>query len=188
MQKRAPASVLAKLKQCVLNTPNGSPVTIPAYPGGFEFWNSDIQGNLGTLETVSRYYRSTTLGAHACTPTLTKITAQEWKFSQADGPGADQNNRVSVEHAYEIGWLKKFMEAQVDQPNGIACRDLNAQFFDRTPNCPGNRMQPIFGALPSEQNPDFIAMSQWLNGDAKGWVSLMPVARGTAVISQDIVC
>ena len=33
------------------------------------------------------------------------------------------------------------------------------------------RLQPIFGSLPSYANPDFIAMSQWLNGDAQCWVS-----------------
>ncbi|KAL8777951.1 MAG: hypothetical protein Q9213_007637 [Squamulea squamosa] len=49
------------------------------------------------------------------------------------------------------------------------CKDANDQFFDRG-SCPDNRMEPIVNSLPSLKNLDFIAMSQWLNGDAKGWV------------------
>ena len=169
MHKRRPDQPIPKINQCVLNTPNAWPVTIPAYPGGFEFYTSDTSGILGTLTTISRYYRSTTTGAPACTPTITQINAAQWTFQQSGN--VPENDKVSVDHAYEIGFLKSFMESIVDQPNGVQCADLNKQFFDVGTSCDDNRLQPIFGSLPSYQNPDFIAMSQWLNGDAKGWVS-----------------
>ncbi|KAL8710194.1 MAG: hypothetical protein Q9225_007328 [Loekoesia sp. 1 TL-2023] len=165
--KRGAAKPLTKLNQCNLQTPNNLPVTIPAYPGGFEFYTSDTLGQLGSLTTISRYYRSTTTGNPACTPTITQINAAQWTFSQTGN--VPENDKVSVDHAYEIGFLKSFMESLIDKSNGITCKDANAQFFDQG-TCPDNRLEPIFGSLPSFQNPDFIAMSQWLNGDAKGWV------------------
>ena len=169
MAKRRPDVPIPRINNCILRTPNNWPVTTPAYPGGYEFWNSEKGGVLGTLDTVSRYYRSTTSGAPACTPTITQINANQWTFPQS-GPNVPENDKVSVDHAYEIGFLKGFMESIIDKPNGVTCPNANAQFFD-TGNCADNRLQPIFGSLPSYANPDFIAMSQWLNGDAKGWVS-----------------
>lgn len=80
------------------------------------------------------------------------------------------NDVISVDHAYENGFLTSFMESIIDERNGITCSIANAQFFD-TGSCADNRLEPIFGSLASYANPDFIAMSQWLNGDAKGWVS-----------------
>lgn len=59
------------------------------------------------------------------------------------------------------------MQSVVDA--GLPCAVLNSQFFTTT-GCPQNRLEPIFGSLASYLNPDFIAMSQYLNGDAKGWV------------------
>ncbi len=169
MAKRRPDVPIPKINNCILATPNNWPVTTPAYPGGYEFWASDKSGVLGPLTTVSRYYRSTTFGAPACTPTITKIDAVQWTFQQS-GPNVPENDKVSVDHAYEIGFLKSFMESIIDQPSGVTCSNANKQFFD-TGNCADNRLQPIFGSLPSYANPDFVAMSQWLNGDAKGWVS-----------------
>ncbi|KAL8700003.1 MAG: hypothetical protein Q9201_005684 [Fulgogasparrea decipioides] len=165
--KRKPDAAIVAINKCALQTPNGFLVTIPAYPGGFEFYNSDIRNQLGSLTTISRYYRSTTVGSPACTPTITRIDAAGWTFSQSGNVA--QNDRISVDHAYEIGFLKSFMESIIDQTGGMTCKDANVQFFDKG-NCPDNRMEPIFGSLPSFKNPDFIAMSQWLNGDAKGWV------------------
>ncbi|KAL8773774.1 MAG: hypothetical protein Q9209_001542 [Squamulea sp. 1 TL-2023] len=165
--KRRPDAPMVTINKCMLQTPNGVPVTIPAYPGGFEFYNSDIGNQLGSLTTISRYYRSTTVGSPACTPTITKIDAAGWTFSQSGN--VPENDKISVDHAYEIGFLKSFMESIIDKTNGMTCKDANTQFFDRG-NCQANRMEPIFGSLPSFKNPDFIAMSQWLNGDAKGWV------------------
>ena len=167
IRKRRGDVPIPRINGCNLKTPQNWPVTTPAYPGGYEFYTSDTKGALGTLTTISRYYRSTTFGAPACTPTITRIDADAWTFSQ-NGP-APENDKVSVDHAYEIGFLKSFMESIIDKPNGLTCANANSQFFD-TGNCPDNRLQPIFGSLPSLQNPDFVAMSQWLNGDAKGWV------------------
>ena len=170
-KRRGPVPV-PKINDCNLRTPQAWPVTTPGYPGGYEFYTSDTKGELGTLTTISRYYRSTTFGAPACTPTITRIDADAWTFQQ-NGPAIPENDKVSVDHAYEIGFLKSFMESIIDRPNGLTCANANSQFFD-TGSCPDNRLQPIFGSLPSFENPDFIAMSQWLNGDAKGWVRYCP--------------
>ena len=180
MGKRARPSVpIPKINNCVLRTPAPWPVTIPAYPGGFELYTSDKNGQLGPLTTISRYYRSTTAGAPACTPTITKINADQWTFPQS-GQGIPENDKVSCDHAYEIGFLRSFMEDIIDKPNGVTCSIANTQFFD-TGTCPDNRLQPIFASLPSYTNPEFVAMSQWLNGDAKGWVSdAMPAKLQTA--------
>ena len=166
LAKRRPDVPFAKINDCNLRTPYNWPVTTPAYPGGYEFYTSDTQGVLGTLTSISRYYRSTT--APACTPTITQINADQWNFPQS-GPGIPENDKISVDHAYEIGFLKSFMESIIDKSNGLTCAHANSQFFD-SGSCPDNRLQPIFGSLPSYRNLDFIAMSQWLNGDAKGWV------------------
>lgn len=88
----------------------------------------------------------------------------------ASGPNVPENDKVSLDYAFEIGFLKSSRESIIDKANGVTCADANAQFFN-TGNCPGNRLQPIFGSLPSYANLDFIAMYELLNGDAKGWVS-----------------
>lgn len=166
--KRKPEVPIPKINNCVLQTPNNWAVTTPAYPGGYEFYTSDTLGALGTLTAVSRYYRSTTIGAPACTPTITQIDAAQWTFKQSGK--VPENDKVSVDHAYETHFLKSFVESIIAKTDGMSCNDANAQFFDKG-SCPANRLEPIFGSLPSFSNPDFVAISQWLNGDAKGWVS-----------------
>lgn len=70
--KRRAEIPVPKLNKCNLQTPNNMQVTIPAYPGGFELYMSDTMNQLGTLTSISRYYRSTATGAPACTPTITQ--------------------------------------------------------------------------------------------------------------------
>ncbi|KAL8935051.1 MAG: hypothetical protein Q9211_004906, partial [Gyalolechia sp. 1 TL-2023] len=89
----------------------------------------------------------------------------------------DQNEIISVDHAYENGWLQGFFESIIDPPNPVqpvlSCAAANAIFFNQyqgAPGCAVNRMAPIYDALASNTNPDFVVMSQWLNGDAKGWI------------------
>ena len=55
--KRRPAVSITEINGCDLQTPNNRPVTIPSYPGGFEFYTSDTKNLLGTLTSISRYYR-----------------------------------------------------------------------------------------------------------------------------------
>ena len=184
MAKRRLDNPVPKINNCILRTPNNWPVTTPAFPGGYAFWKLETDGVLGSLTTVSRYYRSTNIGVPACTPTIARISAQEWTFGQS-GPVPAENDKVSIDHAYEVGFLKSFMQSIIDQPDGMTCSDANSQFFD-TGSCPDNRLQPIFGSLPSYANPDFIAMSQWLNGVAKGWVSNSVPNLSTATAVKSI--
>lgn len=60
--------------------------------------------------------------------------------------------------------------------DSLNCNDMNTIFFDAT--C--NYMAPVFNSLASEDNPDFIVMSQYLNGDAKGWVRTIPSEEAKA--------
>ena len=107
----------------------------------------------------------TQTGTPACTPALAKVDIAAW--SRTQGPA--NNGYISIDHAYENGFLQSFMQSVID--SGLPCAVLNTQFFTTT-GCPENRLEPIFGSLASNLNPDFVAMSQYLNGDAKGWVSL----------------
>ncbi|MCJ1229426.1 hypothetical protein MMC12_006092 [Toensbergia leucococca] len=168
MAKRAPKSAYAKINNCILRTPNGKPVTRPAYPDGNNFLASDKITSLGTLTTVSRYYKSAAFGAPACTPTITRLQASEWTSERNNGKVVT-NDEVTVDHAYEIHFLKGFMESVIDQQNGLTCPNATEQFFT-TGDCADNRLAPIFDSLPSYKNPDFIVMSQWLNGVAKAYV------------------
>lgn len=147
MAKRRPDVPIPKINACILRTPNNLPVTTPAYPGGYEFWSSETAGVLGTLTTASRYYRSTTFGAPACTPTIARINAGQWTFQQS-GLNVPENDKVSVDHAYEIGFLKSFMESIVDQPNGVTCSNANAPFFD-TGNYADNRYSQFLVPSPA---------------------------------------
>ena len=79
----------------------------------------------------------------------------------------------------ENGWLAAFMKSIIDAGgSSLSCGDTNKIFF--TPYC--NFMAPIYNGLASEDNPDFIVMSQYLNGDAKGFVSLHLVSSSSARI------
>ncbi|KAL8993521.1 MAG: hypothetical protein Q9188_007310 [Gyalolechia gomerana] len=174
LQKRAKGPIAA-INNCQLLTPSNpaQPVTTPDYPGGFAFWQSETNGVLPqSFQAISRYYR-TTDGANAqCAPTVTAVPANALTPNRND-----QNEIVSVDHAYENGWLQGFFESIIDPPNpvqpALSCAAANAIFFNQypgAPSCAVNRMAPIYDALASNTNPDFVVMSQWLNGDAKGWI------------------
>lgn len=75
------------------------------------------------------------------------------KKSNADsktcaGLNVPENDKVSVDHAYEIGFLKSFMESIVDQPNGVTCSNANAPFFD-TGNYADNRYSQFLVPSPA---------------------------------------
>jgi hypothetical protein len=168
LMKRGTPKTLKTISNCILSTPRNQPVTNPAYPGGERFLASDKAGRLGSLATISRYYRSTNVGAPACTPTLTQINAAQWNFQHTGT--VPENDLISIDHAYENTFLMTFMESVIDITDGVTCKNANAHFLS-TGDSKQNRLAPIFNALPSYKNLDFIAMSKWLNGNAKGWVS-----------------
>lgn len=168
---------ISSINNCKLLTPSSppDPVTTPDYPGGYGFWQSDSNGQLPqSFQAISRYYRTSEV-LSKCAPTVTSVPANQLTPDQND-----ENEIVSVDHAYENGWLQGFFEYIIESPNPesnkdqLSCAAANAIFFnvyDGAPGCSVNRMAPIHNALASNINPDFVVMSQWLNGDAKGWVS-----------------
>ncbi|KAL8936881.1 MAG: hypothetical protein Q9216_004697 [Gyalolechia sp. 2 TL-2023] len=173
LQKRAREPV-SSINNCQLLTPSNpaQPVTTPEYPGGFRFWQSETNGVLPqSFQAISRYYR-TTDGINAdCAPTVTAVAANALTPDRND-----PNEIISVDHAYENGWLQGFFESIINPPapaQGLSCAAANAIFFNRyqgAPGCAVNRMAPIYDALASNTNPDFVVMSQYLNGNAKGWI------------------
>ncbi|KAL9608030.1 MAG: hypothetical protein Q9167_007109 [Letrouitia subvulpina] len=172
--KRAKGSI-TKINNCILTTPSSDPVNTPDYPGGFAFWQQDKNGQLpASFQAISRYYRTTDGASQQCAPTVTAVPAQQLTPNQND-----QNEIISVDHAYENGWLQGFMEYIINPPNPqphqpvLSCPAANAIFFNAyqgAQGCQVNRMAPLYNALASNDNPDFVVMSQWLNGDAKGWI------------------
>lgn len=68
----------------------------------------------------------------------------------------------------EKSWIKDFFTQLVDVTTGggkLSCVDLNRVFFP----CKLNVIQDAWSAIASDTNLQyFIAMSQYLNGDAKG--------------------
>ncbi|KAL2037046.1 hypothetical protein N7G274_010173 [Stereocaulon virgatum] len=167
LMKRGLPKTLRTISNCILSTPWNRPVTAPAYPGGEKFLASDKAHRLGSLATISRYYRSTNVGIPACTPTLTQINAAQWDFQRSGK--VPENDLMSIDHAYENTFLTTFMESVIDMTDGVTCKNANTHFFS-TGAINQNRLAPIFNALPSYKNLDFIAMSKWLNGNAKGSV------------------
>ncbi|MCJ1458945.1 hypothetical protein MMC28_009321 [Mycoblastus sanguinarius] len=166
LQKRKTAVTITTINGCNLGTPAGTPVTTPAYPGGFEFWTSETNGVLpASFQTLSRYYKTTQIG---CSPTITAVPANGLSPVQNSG---DVNNENSVDHAYENGWLTAFFQSIINKGGGtLSCNAMNSIFFTTSGTCTANRMEPIFGALASSTNPDFVVMSQFLNGNAKGLI------------------
>lgn len=73
----------------------------------------------------------------------------------------------------EKSWFKGFLEQLVAPSSGsgkLSCNDLNNFFFPKaaTGTCQFNLIQAAWNGIASEKNLDFIAMSQYLNGDGKG--------------------
>ena len=174
-----PASItVTSINQCTLLTPSNPPypVTTPDYLKGHSFWQLDKNNHLpASLQTISRYYRTTNI-AGQCAPTLTSVPANALVPDTVY-----QNNKVTVDHAYENGWLKGFLQYVIESPNPatdqpqLPCAAANAIFFNTYPGsegCAVNRLAPIYNALAGEDHPDFVMMSQFLNSRAKGWVSV----------------
>ena len=63
------------------------------------------------------------------------------------------------------------MMSLLDAPTALSCQQMNTIFFRAVAGCRANRLAPIYSALPSFRNPNFVVMSQFLNGEAKAWVS-----------------
>ncbi|KAL9599991.1 MAG: hypothetical protein Q9219_003460 [cf. Caloplaca sp. 3 TL-2023] len=170
--KRKAKEPVVTINGCQLLTPSNppDPVTTPDYPGGYKFWQSDSNGQLPqSLQAISRYYRTTDGPNQQCAPIVTKVPANALTPKQND-----ENEIVSVDHAYENGWLQGFFESIINGPSQptLDCAGANAIFFNVYPGapCAANRMAPIYNALASYDSPDFVVMSQWLNGQAKGWI------------------
>ncbi|KAL9087051.1 MAG: hypothetical protein Q9165_006879 [Trypethelium subeluteriae] len=168
--KRAQAQTIANVgpegRMCNLNTPSGDSVTIPAFPGGPDVLKSDLADKLaGGTANVPRWY--TTI-VEACSPKVTAIDAASYN--------RDANQQqASMDHSYELHWLKQFFANILDDStssNKVSCNDLNHYFLDAPKGGnTKNRLKPVYDALPSETNiKDFIGMAIQVNR-AKGMIA-----------------
>ncbi|KAG9527372.1 hypothetical protein KCU93_g5257, partial [Aureobasidium melanogenum] len=159
-QKRATASTISSFATCMLPLS----VTRPAYFSPTDMLNADLQGDLQPpFAAISRYDKATASG---CVFTTTRLTANEFRVapSWADITGKYQkdNRRASVDHAYEVHWLKDFMTFLID-PSRFSCTQFIQIYFPQNNACQENLLQPIFDALASDENPDFLILSVYLN-------------------------
>lgn len=71
----------------------------------------------------------------------------------------------------EKDWLKQFFNriiSSTSAPNALTCAQTNQYFFPTSSTCSYNIIQAVWDELAGNSNLKFIAMSQYLNGDAKG--------------------
>lgn len=65
--------------------------------------------------------------------------------------------------AVEKKWLKNFFD---DISTKLSCQELNTLLFEDS--CRNSVLQAVWDELGSDKNLRFVAMSQYLNGQAKG--------------------
>lgn len=71
----------------------------------------------------------------------------------------------------EKDWLKQFFNRIISSnsaSNTLTCAQTNQYFFPTTSTCSYNIIKAVWDELAGNSNLKFIAMSQYLNGDAKG--------------------
>ncbi|KAK6833526.1 hypothetical protein PG987_008220 [Apiospora arundinis] len=182
LQKRAgTASEVKTLGACALATGTVSKLTRPAWPkASGDILNPDSQGKMKAKWSVmSRYDRATGTGPCGTVPTVTRVDAKGFKvasnYQALDGKTKPDNDRLSLDHAYEKSWIKDFLESIAGTSTGggkLACSDINTFFFPQAKapqTCQWSLLQPVWNSIASDKNPQyFIAMSQYVNGDGKG--------------------
>ncbi|KAK6849442.1 hypothetical protein PG995_013275 [Apiospora arundinis] len=182
LQKRAgSASEVKTLGACALATGTVSKLTRPAWPkASGDILNPDSQGKMKAKWSVmSRYDRATGTGPCGTVPTVTRVDAKGFKvasnYQALDGKTKPDNDRLSLDHAYEKSWIKDFLESIAGTSTGggkLACSDINTFFFPQAKapqTCQWSLLQPVWNSIASDKNPQyFIAMSQYVNGDGKG--------------------
>jgi hypothetical protein len=192
LEKRWSAKTYMRLgsigSDCALATPEGLSVTKPAYRGAKQFISAELKGRLQpkSFSSISRWYSQTSMGD--CIPLVTKIDAKQMTAA----PNYGGNGSPSMDHACkfltrmhclgltlldEVQFLTSFF-ANIIDPTGSSPGSLDCDIFNRiffatvgTSADPQNRLEPIFNALPSDDNPDFVLMTSYLNEHAKGQAS-----------------
>ena len=179
LEKRNSAPSVSIFGHCALATPASSPLQIPEWPAvGSDMISPEIAGRLPMpYSSISRYDRATIDG---CVFTTTRLSANDFQRAPLwqdyrGGNYGNNNNVASLDHAYEIHWLKQFFDQIVSSqtvPNPLRCSQVNQYFFPTKISstgavCSYNVLRDVFGALSGHNNLRFIAMSQYLNGNAK---------------------
>ncbi|KAI0469711.1 hypothetical protein GGR56DRAFT_244607 [Xylariaceae sp. FL0804] len=184
LEKRGPKSLINALGGCALVSGAAKSLTRPLWPAVTAIMlNPELAGNLkAKYSIISRYDVATKTGPCSNVPTTTRLDAKA--FAAAAAPAApgytdmagivrNNNKDASLDHAYEKSWIKDFFNQLVGSSSSsskLACNDLNAFFFPKDPNgaCQYNLVQDAWNAIGSDKNLDFVAMSQFVNGDGKG--------------------
>lgn len=84
--KRRASTDIKSFSTCTLTTPQGMPVSFPAYPGGNDFFTADQKGEIhkGSPSDVPRWYSTTSAGAPKCTHSLVKVAVGDYKKTPGD--------------------------------------------------------------------------------------------------------
>ncbi|KAI9157900.1 hypothetical protein HJFPF1_05884 [Paramyrothecium foliicola] len=174
-----------KFGDCDLLAPESSPVGIPNYPGGKKFLEEGIKGfpngDAERSSALPAWYISTTAGvAPDCTPTVIRVNAVEYDAKMREVEEKEKDEKIkketlkmvpSMDHSWEKGWLTQFFTDVVLGSSGqdaMSCDDFNKYIFQDKQI---NLISDLYKSLPSNEFLEFIAMSQWLNGDSKGFIA-----------------
>ncbi|KAK8098836.1 uncharacterized protein PG998_012077 [Apiospora kogelbergensis] len=182
LQKRAgSASEVKTLGACALASGTVAKLTRPPWPRATaDILKPDAQNKMQPKWSVmSRYDRATGTGPCGTVPTVTRLDAQAFQIASnyqgLDGKPKPDNDRLSLDHAYEKSWIKDFLESIAGTSTGsgkLSCSDINTFFFPQAKapqTCKWSLLQPVWDSIASNDNPQyFIAMSQYVNGDGKG--------------------
>lgn len=175
IKKRGDSSAISTLGGCALATPAGMPLTRPGWPSVYmEMLQAEGAGHMDPkYNIIPRYDRATSEG---CVFTTTRLNAKNflnapnWQ-NYAGRNFNNNNNQGSLDHAYEKAWLKQFFDqivSSTNAPGALTCAQTNQYFFPTSSTCSYNIIQDVWNELASNDNLKFIAMSQYLNGNAKG--------------------
>ncbi|KAF7593226.1 hypothetical protein BBP40_011767 [Aspergillus hancockii] len=147
LQKRARASSVFDLSKCTFK--NNQFVTVIAYTGSYEYLRSALVGDLLATGSMSRWYSRTDID---CVPVTILISDP-----QIDGQMGHPDQRGTIEHVYELNWLKGFWE-HVLQDQNWPCDEFNHMMFN-----PCNRLQSVYDGLPGNEHWNFAGVTQEIN-------------------------
>ncbi|KAJ5737958.1 hypothetical protein N7493_001113 [Penicillium malachiteum] len=183
LQKRDRAEISA-LAKCAL------PVTVyvPSYTPGAVWYASELAKKVKDDQTgMPRWYHTT---VQDCQPTVViadqavlqaaATAVYNADLAAAKAAGKDDSTvempkfPATMDHAWEIGWLKAFLDYQfrpattvngVTTPGGMSCNEMEEIFF----SC-GNELETIYDCLASDTNFEFAGMNKAVNS-FKGKIS-----------------
>ncbi|PVH73823.1 hypothetical protein DL98DRAFT_659204 [Cadophora sp. DSE1049] len=174
--------IITALGGCSLTAPSSRPLTGPAYPGiTKDMLFAELANTMSDVYSIiPRYKRAT---SSDCVFTTTSLSAKEfldapvWQNVLMDSRQGT-NQQGSLDHAYEVHWLKNFFAHTIARPNTLTCIQANQYFFPKgNKQCASgsqwqheyNFLQAIFDALASYDNPSDLLPCRNISTNKVGW-------------------